>query len=202
MHRIEEGLHLHSFGNVKTVLCVPIQGRVRETLNTCSPGTCFSWLPATGACLAMGTLSANLSPSPIFVFVHCSAGARHKQTGRAYVRDCKRLLVVVPCVNRRAPTTLVLRRSSRRRGAGMDSKEGHSTRPIRERRFEDRKGRLHRRPKGKKEHCAYSASWPYGNMRFPAALPSGQSRPHFLSPSLPCSPVSVNVGSPLAGMSG
>ena len=132
MHRIEEGLHLHSFGNVKTVLCIPIQGRVRETLDMCSLGTCFSWLPATGACLAMGTLSANLSPSPIFVFVHCSAGAWHKRTGRAYVRDCKRLLVVVPCVNRRAPTTLVLRRSSRRRRRSRDGLEGgtrHSSHP-------------------------------------------------------------------------
>ena len=53
----------------------------------------------------------------------------------------------------------------------MDSKEGHGTRPIRERRFEDRKGRLHQRPKGKKEeHCAHSPRWPYGNMGLPSAF--------------------------------
>ena len=186
MHRIEEGLHLLSFGNVKTVLCIPIQGRVRETLDMCSLGTCFSWLPATGVCLAMGTLSANLSPSPIFVFVHCSAGAWHKRTGRAYgtVRDYWLLFLASIVVPQPLSSYAGVTEGG---GAGMDSKEGHSTRPIRERRFEDRKGRLHRRPKGKKEHCAHSASWPYGNMRFPAAFGTVPPPSSFSIPSLfPC----------------
>ena len=201
MHRIEEGLHLHSFGNVKTVLCVPIQGRVRETLNTCSPGTCFSWLPATGACLAMGTLSANLSPSPIFVFVHCSAGARHKRTGRARaygtVRDYWLLFlasIVVPQPlssyagvpeggeqgwTRRRDTALV----PSERGASKIVKAVYT--------------------EGRREKRSTVRTAQVGLMAIRGSLlPSGQSRPHFLSPSLPCSPVSVNVGSPLAGMSG
>ena len=99
--------------------------------------------------LAMGTLSANLSPSPIFVFVHCSAGARHKRTGRAYgtVRDYWLLFLASIVVPQPLSSYAGVPEGG---GAGMDSKEGHSTRPIRERRFEDRKGRLHRRPKGKR----------------------------------------------------
>ena len=131
MHRIEEGLHLHSFGNVKTVPCIPIQGRVGETLaryvlarHLLLLVACHWRLSGHGDIIGQFISFSHLCLRPL----QCRCLA---QTDWTCVRDCKRLLVVVPCVNRRAPTTLVLRRSYRRRRSrdGLEGGTQHSSHP-------------------------------------------------------------------------
>ena len=122
MHRIEEGLHLHSFGNVKTVLCTVLQFKVESDRHS----ICARSAPAFPGCLPLASVWPWGHYRPIYLLLPSLS-----TTVQVSARDCKRLLVVVPCVNRRAPTTLVFRRSARRRRSrdGLEGGTRHSSHP-------------------------------------------------------------------------
>ena len=194
MHRIEEGLHQHSFGNVKTVLCTVLQFKVESDRHS----ICARSPPAFPGCLPLASVWPWGHYRPIYLLLPSLS-----TTVQVRSRDCNRLLVVVPCVNRRAPTN-------------------HS-RLSQECQKEEEQGWTRRRDtalvpsgrgaskivkavytKGRREKKRSTVRTAQGGLMaiWGCLLPSGQSCPHLLSPSLPYSPVSVSVGSPLAEMSG